>query len=54
MLAYMNEESLKLTIETGYAHYFSRSRKELWKKVRLQKFTRSKGFILIVIGIHCP
>ncbi|NLL81719.1 MAG: bifunctional phosphoribosyl-AMP cyclohydrolase/phosphoribosyl-ATP diphosphatase HisIE, partial [Tissierellia bacterium] len=32
MLAYMNEESLKLTIETGYAHYYSRSRKELWKK----------------------
>ncbi|TJX13890.1 bifunctional phosphoribosyl-AMP cyclohydrolase/phosphoribosyl-ATP diphosphatase HisIE [Tissierella creatinini] len=32
MLAYMNEESLKLTIETGVAHYYSRSRKELWKK----------------------
>ncbi len=32
MLAYMNEESLKLTIETGIAHYYSRSRKELWKK----------------------
>lgn len=32
MLAYMNEESLKKTVETGYAHYFSRSRQELWKK----------------------
>ena len=32
MLAYMNEESLKLTIETGYATYYSRSRKRLWKK----------------------
>lgn len=32
MLAYMNEESMKLTLETGYAHYYSRSRKELWKK----------------------
>ena len=32
MLAYMNEESLKKTLETGYAHYFSRSRQSLWKK----------------------
>ncbi|MEE0777035.1 MAG: bifunctional phosphoribosyl-AMP cyclohydrolase/phosphoribosyl-ATP diphosphatase HisIE [Bacillota bacterium] len=32
MLAYMNEESLRKTVETGYAHYFSRSRQELWKK----------------------
>ncbi|MCR4884294.1 MAG: bifunctional phosphoribosyl-AMP cyclohydrolase/phosphoribosyl-ATP diphosphatase HisIE [Clostridiales bacterium] len=32
MLAYMNEESLRLTLETGYATYFSRSRKQLWKK----------------------
>lgn len=32
MQAYMNEEALKLTIETGYAHYFSRSRQSLWKK----------------------
>ncbi|MCL2352398.1 MAG: phosphoribosyl-AMP cyclohydrolase [Firmicutes bacterium] len=32
MLAYMNRESLALTIETGKAHYFSRSRKKLWLK----------------------
>ena len=32
MLAYMNEEALKLTLETGYMHYYSRSRKSLWKK----------------------
>lgn len=32
MLAYMNEEALRKTLETGYAHYYSRSRKELWKK----------------------
>lgn len=32
MLAYMNEESLKLTIDTGIAHYYSRSRDEIWKK----------------------
>ncbi|MEG2639305.1 MAG: bifunctional phosphoribosyl-AMP cyclohydrolase/phosphoribosyl-ATP diphosphatase HisIE [Clostridiales bacterium] len=32
MLAYMNEESFNKTVETGYAHYFSRSRECLWKK----------------------
>ena len=32
MLAYANEEALKKTLETGYAHYWSRSRKKLWKK----------------------
>lgn len=32
MLAYMNAESLALTIETGEAHYWSRSRSELWHK----------------------
>lgn len=32
MLAYMNEESLRKTIETGRAHYYSRSRQKLWLK----------------------
>ena len=32
MRAWMNDEALKLTAETGIAHYFSRSRNELWKK----------------------
>lgn len=32
MLAWMNEESLKLTIATGFATYFSRSRGKIWKK----------------------
>jgi phosphoribosyl-AMP cyclohydrolase len=32
MLAYMNAEALRLTIETGVAHYWSRSRKTLWRK----------------------
>ncbi len=32
MQAYMNEEAVKKTLETGYAHYFSRSRQSLWKK----------------------
>ena len=32
MLAYMNREALQRTVETGFAHYYSRSRKSLWKK----------------------
>jgi len=32
MLAWMNAEALARTIETGEAHYFSRSRGELWHK----------------------
>lgn len=32
MMAWMNEEALRKTLETGQAHYFSRSRQELWHK----------------------
>ncbi|HOT03332.1 MAG TPA: phosphoribosyl-AMP cyclohydrolase [Methanolinea sp.] len=32
MVAYANAEAVELTRQTGYAHYFSRSRKKLWKK----------------------
>jgi len=32
MLAYMNEESLKMTIKLGEAVYYSRSRQEIWHK----------------------
>ena len=32
MHGYMNEEALKLTIQTGEAHYFSRSREAIWHK----------------------
>jgi len=32
MLAYMNEESLNKTLETGYTWFFSRSRNCLWQK----------------------
>ncbi len=32
MVAWMNEEALQSTLETGEAHYFSRSRQTLWKK----------------------
>ena len=32
MVAHMNAETLSLTLETGIAHYWSRSRKAIWKK----------------------
>ena len=32
MLAYTNEEALEKTLSTGFAHYWSRSRKKLWMK----------------------
>ncbi|MBI4615598.1 MAG: phosphoribosyl-AMP cyclohydrolase [Planctomycetes bacterium] len=32
MLAWADREALERTVETGFAHYFSRSRKALWKK----------------------
>ncbi|WP_295147263.1 bifunctional phosphoribosyl-AMP cyclohydrolase/phosphoribosyl-ATP diphosphatase HisIE [uncultured Campylobacter sp.] len=32
MLAYMNEEALNLSLETGFAHYFSRTKNRIWKK----------------------
>jgi phosphoribosyl-AMP cyclohydrolase len=32
MVAWMNAESLRRTLETGEAHYWSRSRRKLWRK----------------------
>jgi len=32
MVAFMNREAWQKSVETGYAHYFSRSRRCLWKK----------------------
>lgn len=32
MVAYANDEAVKLTKTTGFAHYYSRSRKKIWKK----------------------
>ncbi|MCI6988227.1 MAG: bifunctional phosphoribosyl-AMP cyclohydrolase/phosphoribosyl-ATP diphosphatase HisIE [Campylobacter sp.] len=32
MLAYMDENALNLTLKTGFAHYYSRSRNSIWKK----------------------
>jgi len=32
MMAWMNEEAVVQTLNTGYAHYYSRSRQKQWKK----------------------
>jgi phosphoribosyl-AMP cyclohydrolase len=32
MMAWMNREALRLTLETGFVHYWSRSREVVWKK----------------------
>ena len=32
MMAWMNPEAIERSIETGHAHYFSRSRQTLWHK----------------------
>ena len=34
MLAYANREAMELTLQKGTVHYYSRSRKQLWHKVR--------------------
>ena len=49
MCAYMNREAIEKTIETGHAHYWSRSRSKLWKK------GESSGHLQIVheIRIDC-
>ncbi len=46
MQGYMNYEALKKTIETKEAHYWSRSRKEVWHK------GKTSGFIQKVIEIR--
>jgi len=38
MHGYMNYESLKNTIETREAHYWSRSRKKIWRKGQVSGF----------------
>ena len=40
MHGYMNVEALKKTIETKEAHYFSRSRKQIWHKGKTSGFTQ--------------
>ncbi|UJX45991.1 phosphoribosyl-AMP cyclohydrolase [Xanthobacter sp. YC-JY1] len=47
MLAHMNAEALALTMATGEAHYFSRSRGKLWKKGETSGHTQKVREMLI-------
>lgn len=47
MLAYMNKEALELTIKTGFAHYFSRSKQRIWKKGESSNHTQQVNDILL-------
>ncbi len=47
MLAYMNQEALELTLQSGFAHYFSRSRQRIWKKGESSGHTQEITDILI-------
>ena len=47
MLAFMNKEALELTINTSYAHYFSRSKQRIWKKGESSKHLQEVVDILI-------
>jgi phosphoribosyl-AMP cyclohydrolase len=53
MVAYMNAEALALTIETGTAVYFSRSRKKLWKKGEQSGHTQKVEQILVDCDQDC-
>jgi len=47
MLAYMNKEAYELTLQTGYAHYFSRSKQRIWKKGEESGHTQKVQDLLI-------
>jgi len=49
MLAYMNHESLAITIDTGRATYWSRSRNELWEKGATSGHTQK----VLSISVDC-
>ncbi len=47
MLAYMNKEAYELTLKTGFAHYFSRSKQRIWKKGEESGHTQKVQDLLI-------
>src|SRR5574344_1194551 len=47
MLGYMNKEALELTLKTGFAHYFSRSKQRIWKKGESSNHTQKINDILL-------
>ncbi len=47
MLAYANKEAIEKTLTTGYAHYWSRSRKQLWMKGETSSNTQKMRKVLV-------
>lgn len=47
MLAYMNKEAYELTLQTGFTHYFSRSKQRIWKKGEESGHTQKVHDLLI-------
>lgn len=47
MLGWMNRDALRLTIETGMAHYWSRARQRLWRKGEQSGQAQSVRHVLI-------
>ena len=53
MVAYMNQEALDLTISTGNAVYFSRSRQKLWRKGEESGHTQKVQQVLVDCDQDC-
>jgi len=49
MVAHMNADAIRLTQETGQAHFWSRSRKSLWRKGE----TSGNGLTLVEMRVDC-
>lgn len=47
MLGYTNKEALEITLKTGYAHYFSRSKQRIWKKGESSNHTQEINDIFL-------
>jgi len=53
MVAYMNRESLKTTLETGKTHFWSRSRQKYWMKGESSGHTQEVKEIFIDCDADC-
>ncbi len=53
MFAWMNRQALNLTIKTNYAHYFSRSRRKIWRKGEISQQTQEVKEILVDCDGDC-
>ena len=49
MVAHMNAEAIRLTQETGQAHFWSRSRQAMWRKGE----TSGNGLTLVEMRVDC-